>query len=137
MGQGGRIVALGLTLIVGGLGGALIMASTQKVPTLVTQTVAADPVTISVTATVVDTVTAEPGPSDDPAGPKANGSYLIGSQMTPGTWQCARAGGPGVYWAIRSRDGGLLDNGLTTIATIQGGDIGDLQGCAGSWTLVG
>lgn len=145
MAHAGRIVALGLTLAVGVLGGVAIERSTATpaaapasvaqadqpapVAVTVTQTVQADPVTV--------TATVAPQPTSDPTGPKDNGSYLVGAELTAGTWKCSRAGDI-IYWAERNHGGDLIDNGLSTLATIDGGTyIADLTGCAGTWSLVG
>lgn len=131
-------MAIGITLVVGVLGGVAIervtaspaaaevsgSASTQTVEV----TVQADPVTA--------TVTVEPQPTDSPDGPKANGNYLVGPELAPGTWQCSK-GGDLIYWAERNASGDLTDNGLSTLATIDEGTyIADLTGCAGMWSLV-
>lgn len=136
MAQAGRIVALGLTLVVGGLAGYTVatvgepprveVASSAPAQT-VTQTVQAEPVTVTV----------EPQPTDDPNGPKANGNYLVGAELTPGTWQCDEAGSM-TNWTARDQAGGVADIGISTLAVIPASAyIADLGGCAGTWSLVG
>ena len=140
MGQGstwGRIVALSLALLVGGLAGYLTgrpgASGAGDVVTAATLTVEA---TVTAPAPEAVTVTVEPGPTDDPAGPKANGSYLVGSQLAAGTWQCSQ-GTDRMYWAARNSAGDVVDNDLNTIAIIENSDyIADLTGCSATWTLV-
>lgn len=140
MGQGGRIVAVGLTLIVGGLAGAIIMASTQEAPAVVTQATTDSTVTVTVTVvdTVTTTVTVEPQPNDDPTGPKANGNYLVGAELAPGTWQCGK-GDDMTAWFARDRAGQVTANwGAGTLAVIPADAyIADLTNCSAAWSLVG
>lgn len=137
MAQAGRIVALGLTLVVGGLAGYTVatvgepprveVASSAPAQT-VTQTVQAEPVTVTV----------EPQPTDDPNGPKANGNYLVGAELAAGTWQCDE-GDDLTSWFARDRDGSVTPNwGTGTLAVIPADAyIADMLGCSGTWSLVG
>lgn len=141
MSHAGRIVALGLTLIVGGLAGFLIgrgatatpaTVSTQPaaaVAPTVTETVQAEPVTV--------TATVAPEPNDDPNGPKDNGSYLVGPQLAAGTWQCSE-GQQSTRWATKGHAGDVIDIDFTTIASVrQTAYSADLTDCLGTWSLVG
>lgn len=107
---------------------------TVTVP-IVTQTITAPaPATMLVTATVqADAATPDPG------GPKNDGNYIIGSQITPGTWQCAEPETSGlIYWKVSDSSGGLMDNGLNSIAYVSaGGSSVLLDDCQSTWTLVG
>ena len=141
MGQAaGRIVALGLTLIVGGLAGLAIARATET-PAGSRATSATVTITTTETVSVVAepvTVTAEPGPSQDPSGPKANGNYLVGAELAPGTWQCS-GGSNLTAWFARDQAGDVTANwGAGTIAVIPSSAyIADLLECSGTWARVG
>lgn len=82
------------------------------------------------------TVTAQPVVTNDPAGPKKNGNYLLNSQLSPGTWQCDK-GNDRTFWRIKDQGGDTMDNGFGTIASIDADAYSaDLLDCAGTWTLV-
>lgn len=101
----------------------------------VTQTVTAPaPATVLVTMTV-----SANAPTPDPGGPKNDGNYIIGPQITPGTWQCAEPETAGlIYWKVADASGGLMDNGLNSIAYVPaGGSSVLLDDCKSTWTLVG
>lgn len=132
--------------------GATVTTTVDKTVTA-TETVMPKPVVKTVEKTVTAkppaprtvTETAEPDePSTDPNGPKANGKYLIGSQVSGGTWQCAEAetiGGDNLetaYWSVNAKDNEIIDNGIDTIAIVDGsGYTLELNGCATTWTKVG
>jgi hypothetical protein len=66
-------------------------------------------------------VTAEAdAPTDDPAGPKRNGTYLA-NQIAAGTWQCGQAASDFVYWVMYDETGDIINNGLDTVALLTQG----------------
>jgi hypothetical protein len=90
------------------------------------------PVTVTVTA-----APAAPAASADPGGAKANGKFLVGSQVSSGTWQCDKAGDL-PYWSVNAQDNSIIDNGLDTIAIVSdSGYTLTLQGCSSVWNKVG
>lgn len=93
---------------------------------------AAPPVTVTVTA-----APAAPAASADPAGPKDNGKFLVGSQVSSGTWQCDK-GDELPYWSVNAKDNSIIDNGLDTIAVVvDNGYMLTLGGCQTLWKKVG
>ena len=114
-------------------GGTVSAGGPSATTATVTATVAAPALT---PATV--TVTAEANPaSADPAAPKANGKYLVGSQVAPGTWQCAEPT-DSVHWRVDDQAGELMDIGLDSIAILNpGGYTIKLAHCDSAWVKVG
>jgi len=106
------------------------------------------PVTVTAPAPPAVTVTAPPATvtasanaaSADPSGPKRNGSYLISSQITPGTWQCTSPDSgtiPGA-WTIYDSSHTMVDIDLTTIASVpDSGYSVTFEWCKSTWTLIG
>jgi len=124
---------------------------TAEAPAPVTVTAAAppaaDPVTVTAAAPPAVTVTAPAAPaapasaaSADPSGPKRNGSYIIGSQIAPGNWQCTTpgSGSLGASWTTYNSSHALMDIDLTSIAAISDSAYSvTFDFCASTWTLVG
>ncbi len=106
-----------------------------------TRTVHAPPLTttVTLTSTVSQTVTAPPPP---PATAFGDGTFRVGSQIQPGTYQ-AVSPGSSCYWARLSGFDGLLGSiiansfGSQTIVTIQPSDAGFLSERCGAWTKIG
>ncbi len=154
---GGALILLVIGFALGSGGGNSTAAAPAAAPAPVTVTAAAvtvtapapDAVTITADAPAPVTVTAEPaapkagtGPDD----PKANGKFLLGSQINSGTWQCSEAKKIGTgssememaYWEVTAQDNSIVHNGNDTIAVIGGeGYTVTLSGCATTWTKVG
>ena len=138
MSTSGRVAALGLAVLVGALGGVLVTRASNE-PQVITTTAAAGPVTVTLEpSTVMVTTTVEPAPNEDPAGPKANGNYLVGAELAAGTWQCSK-GAALTSWYARDRDGQVTaDWGAGTLAVIPADAyIADLLECSGTWARVG
>lgn len=81
----------------------------------------------------------------DPAGPITDdGTYIVGTDIAPGTWQSEGGGGFGCYVARLSGFGGTLDeviaNDLSTdgalVITVAATDIGFQTSGCGTWTKV-
>ena len=108
----------------------------------VTETVTPAPVTVTETAPppAPVTVTAPapaPAASADPGGAKKNGKYLIGSQVSGGTWQCDNPGSL-PYWSVNAQDNEIIDNGIDSIAIVpDSGYTLELDGCNSLWNKVG
>lgn len=125
---------------------APVTTTVKQTVTVITTAPAPAPVTVTVTApplapvTATATVTAAPAApaaSADPAGAKANGKFLVGSQVSSGTWQCDKAGDL-PYWSVNAQDNSIIDNGLDTIAIVSdSGYTLTLQGCSTLWNKVG
>lgn len=94
--------------------------------------------------TVSVTAAAEPV---EPAAPPAtsgssfeDGTYLIGSEISMGTYKCSdesEENGIGANWTITDSSGETLAIDITAVAYINQGDSVDLGGCDGSWQKVG
>lgn len=99
----------------------------KPVPTTVVKTAVK-----TVSTTVQVTVTAEPAGTA-----VANGDYLVGTDIEPGTYQCKDATDR-LYWEADDSSGEIIDNDLGSIARF-GSDAYTikLSGCAGDWTRVG
>lgn len=111
------------------------VTTTAPAPAPVTVT-APPPAPATVTATVT-AAAAAPAASADPGGAKANGKFLVGSQVSSGTWQCDKAGDM-PYWSVNGQDNSIIDNGLDTIAIVSdSGYTLTLQGCSSLWNKVG
>jgi len=145
---GAVLVIGGIAAATGSKGSATAAASaapttvtvTAPAPAPKTVTVTAPPVTVQAPAPapVTVTVTAQPNAAtSDPGGPKKDGKYLIGSQLTPGTWQCDKPGSfP--FWTVHDQADDIVNNGLDTIAIVTDeGYTVDLDGCASTWVKVG
>ena len=104
----------------------------------VTKTVTAPPVTVTAPPPAPVTVTAQPNAATtDPAGPKKDGKFLVGSQIETGTWQCDKPGSL-PYWSVNDQANGIVDNGLDSIAIItEEGYTAQLDGCSSTWVKVG
>jgi len=95
------------------------------------------PATVTATVTAAPAAPAAPAASADPGGAKANGKFLVGSQVSSGTWQCDKAGDL-PYWSVNAQDNSIIDNGLDTIAIVsESGYTLTLQGCSTLWNKVG
>jgi len=95
------------------------------------------PATVTATVTAAPAAPAAPAASADPGGAKANGKFLVGSQVSSGTWQCDKAGDL-PYWSVNAQDNSIIDNGLDTIAIVSdSGYTLTLAGCASLWNKVG
>ena len=112
-------------------------AVTLPASTLPAVTVTA-PAPVPATVLVTATVPANPA-TPDPSGPKNDGNYMIGSQITPGTWQCAEPETSGlIYWKVSDSSGGIVENGLDAIAYVSAeGSSVLFDDCRSTWTLVG
>lgn len=112
--------------------------TTIKVPTTVPTTVQVTVTPPAVTITQPVTVTAAaPAANADAGGPKANGNYLVGPNIAPGTWQCS-SGDDTTFWRISDQTAKTIDNGFSTIAIVSAeAYTTDLQRCKGTWTKVG
>lgn len=121
---------------------AVTVTAEAAVPVTVTEAAAA-PVTVTAAAPPAATVTAAPAApavrtaNTDPAGPKANGKFLIGSQVLPGTWQCDKPGSM-PNWTVNAQDNSIIDIELDSIAIVpDSGYTLTLGGCNGLWSKVG
>lgn len=94
---------------------------------------ASPPSPATVTATVTATPPAAPtapAASADLGGAEANSKFLVGSQVSSGTWQCDKAGDL-PYWSVNAQDNSIIDNGLDTIAIVpDSGYTLTLEGCS-------
>ena len=144
--------AVGLTsLFVGmGIGGATASggstaAAGTPTPSTVTQTVQVPgpEVTKTVpgpeTTKTVEVAPAAPAASTDPKGPKADGQYLLGSEIVAGQWRCQQ-GDDFLYWGIHTESGDIVDNGTgkgSLIAHVgTKGYTVDLKGCDVPWVKI-
>lgn len=150
---GGLVLAAAIGFAMGNGGSSSSAAPATPAPTPVTviQTAPAKaPVTVSVTAPPVTvtapppapvTVTAQPDAATaDPNGPKRNGTYLVGSQITSGQWQCASPSAGGLlYWETNDRSGGIVDNGLDEGVAFVSDEAFSVvfDDCGETWTKVG
>lgn len=108
-----------------------VVSSTTIVST-VNVTVTPPPVTVAVTVTP-----AVAAANADPAGPKANGNYLVGKNIAPGNWQCS-SGDDSTFWRISDQSAKTINNGFSTIAAVtEGAFTADLLDCKGTWSKVG
>lgn len=91
-----------------------------------------------VVKTMSATVTAEP---PAPAGSFSDGTYLVGTQVQPGTYQASNAN-PGAsdlcYWETTTKAGDIIDNGVNNGVMNVPGDAFAVRvaGC-GTWHSVG
>jgi hypothetical protein len=67
--------------------------------------------TTAATVTKLHTVTAAP---PEPAGTFGDGTYVVGKDVAPGTYQASDPNPPDglCYWETRTADGELADNGV-------------------------
>jgi hypothetical protein len=104
----------------------------KPVPTTVLKTVI-KPVTVVQTATT----TAPPAAA---AVAFTDGTYIVGTQIQPGTYQANDSNPSGglCYWERTSKDGTIIDNGVNNgVMTVQSSDFSvRVSGC-GSWAAVG
>lgn len=94
----------------------------------------AAPVIIETPETIVTTeATKESGPRTRTA---ADGDYLVGTDITPGVWQCRDASNS-IYWKTTDRAGEIIDNDLGSIARIPDSAFAvKLTGCVTDWIAV-
>jgi hypothetical protein len=143
--------AVGAVVLFVGIGAAASAGKSgngaSSAPTTVTVT--APPSTVISTAPAVTvTVTAPPpapvtvtaqadAPTEDPAGPKDDGSYLVGAEIAVGNWKCEKSGDT-TFWTVHTASNDIVDNGFSSVATITDeGFSAELSRCGGSWTKVG
>ncbi len=94
--------------------------------------------TKEVTKTVTKTVTAQP---PAPAGSFDDGTYIVGKDINPGTYQASNPNPSGsglCYWETRTSDGEIGENGVNNGVMFVGSDAFSVRtdGC-GTWTPVG
>lgn len=112
--------------------------STTVVSTVPTTIMTSVPTTVvttmiqTVPETILVTVTSQPSGKTVP-----NGDYLVGTDITTGTWQC-RTGGSSLYWETSDKGGDTIANDLGSIARVLSNAYAvKLSGCDGDWTHVG
>lgn len=103
-----------------------------------TKTVTAPPVTVTAPPPAPVTVTAEANtPTTDPAGPKKDGSYLVGVEIATGNWKCEKPADM-TFWTVHDKSNDIVDNGFSSVATITDeGFSAEFSRCGGSWVKVG
>ena len=118
------------------------VVSTLRVTTSVTATVTPPTVTTSVTVPVTQTAPAVTVTAAAP-GPAAafhDGTYLVGKQVEPGTYQASNPnpGGGLCYWERTTSTGEIIDNGVNSgVMYVDPTDFAiRVDGC-GSWAQVG
>jgi hypothetical protein len=167
---GGLVVAVGAVIAAAAIGNSAGTASAEAAAAAIppvtvsvtetetsTATKTLAPVTETVTETATETVTAPPpapvtetvtvtesanAPTSDPAGPKRNGTYLVGSQIASGQWQCPSADSIGlIYFETDDSAGEIIDNDVheSSLIAFVGSDAYSVEfsGCGESWTKVG
>jgi len=94
--------------------------------------------TKDVTKTATKTVTAQP---PAPAGTFGDGTYIVGKDIQPGTYQASKPNPSGTglcYWETRTSDGEIGENGVNDGVMFVGSDAFSVRtdGC-GTWSPVG
>lgn len=135
--------------------GMLLLAGCGSTAAPVAQTVTA---TATTTATTTSTLTPEPAgtvtevatttvpttvvvtttlPPPAPAVAFSDGTYIVGKDVQPGTYQAAAGASAECYWVRKKQAGDIIDNGFSTVFTIKASDYLVQTSRCGNWTKVG
>lgn len=87
--------------------------------------------TTTVPTTVIETTTLPP---PAPAVAFTDGSYIVGKDIEPGTYQATEKD---CYWVRKDQAGEIIDNNFGTVMTVRGSDYLVETNRCGNWTKVG
>jgi hypothetical protein len=115
-------------------GATVTTASRTTTTTTVTArtTVTADPVTQTVVETHTVTV-----PAAEPLVAFRDGTFLVNTEIQPGTYRAAEPTDDDCYWARLTVDGDIIQNDFSTVVTIKASDFSFESNRCVSWSKVG
>lgn len=88
--------------------------------------------------TVTATVTQKVGADGSPAKSVTDGSYLIGSEIEPGSYKCTGNPSEEPYWVVKTKSNEIVENDFSTVASVlDSGYTVQLARCGGDWVKVG
>ena len=120
--------AVALTAACSGLASASV--------TTVTTTVTPPAVTIVIKETVTEQAVTVMAPDPGPAAAFRDGQHLVGRDIMPGTYRASSVTDI-CFWERKDRDGSVIDNAFSTVATIRSSDFTFQSNRCGTWSRIG